>query len=250
MHGQQLLSSSFDTTLRLWDLNCERDVKCHDGTCAPSLIGHGNFINGLWPLQTADKVLSWSQDHSLRLFSLDSGKCEQLLLGGADEKVDIDEEWQREGHTGSVSSCFVYADDTRALSCSEDCHMIVWDIDQTAQHLRSRFREVLDFAAEKKRHALKAAESRPTATLGQPFCMDTEQLFEDFFKEFDRDANARLDFEEFKTAARAVDISTSLMSNEKLWKLFCRVGTVETVKGSTNHHTKMISIADLKHFVE
>jgi WD40 repeat protein len=110
----RILSASCDHTLRYWDLTSETTIDCHVEENVPKLLGHTEEVRCLVSLETCDKVLSGSDDGELRLFALNTGKCERILRG----------------HEKPIQRCVVYKNETRALSCSSDGKLIVWDIDE------------------------------------------------------------------------------------------------------------------------
>ena len=73
LHSGDILSWSWDYTLRLWS---------PDGVCKAILEGHTDRVNGALELRSGD-ILSWSIDHSLRLWSPD-GTCKAVMEGHTD----------------------------------------------------------------------------------------------------------------------------------------------------------------------
>ena len=101
--GKRALSWSYDTTLRLWDLD--------KGESQP-LEGHSDRVNGAVLLDDGKRALSWSYDTTLRLWDLEKGQSQPL-----------------EGHGRSVEGAVVLDDGKRALSWSYDETLRLWDLD-------------------------------------------------------------------------------------------------------------------------
>ena len=51
-----------------------------DGAAQQHFVGHSDWIRGL-ELIDERRLLSWSDDHDLRLWDLESGRCLQRLTG-------------------------------------------------------------------------------------------------------------------------------------------------------------------------
>jgi WD40 repeat protein len=102
--GRRALSGSYDTTLRLWDLET--------GRCIRTLEGHTNKVTSVAALSDNRRAVSGSNDNSLKLWDLETGRCLRTLAG----------------HTEWVNSVAVSADGDRALSGSDDKTLRLWDL--------------------------------------------------------------------------------------------------------------------------
>ena len=103
--GRRALSSSFDNTLRLWELE--------SGSCIRILEGHSDFITSVALSGDGRRALSGAHDKTLRLWELESGSCICTL----------------EGHSDCVYSVALSGDGRRALSGSADNTLRLWDLE-------------------------------------------------------------------------------------------------------------------------
>jgi WD40 repeat protein len=104
----QLLSWSYDRTLRLWD--------AATGACSALLEGHTAWVDNARSLPDG-RILSWSQDRTLRLWNATTGECRAVL----------------EGHTDKVIGIRLLPDG-RILSWSWDQTLRLWDAVTGACH--------------------------------------------------------------------------------------------------------------------
>ena len=114
--GKQLLSGSFDGTMRLWDLATAKELKRFDGP--------GNFVESVrfmpdgkraicsYGPQVAEKIYDEDPRCSLRLWDLESGK----------------ELRQFKGHDGPILSLAISADGRVLVSGSADRSLRVWQL--------------------------------------------------------------------------------------------------------------------------
>jgi WD40 repeat protein/serine/threonine protein kinase len=103
--GRQALSGSYDTTLKLWDLDT--------GTCLRTFRGHTDGVSSV-ALGAGDQLaLSGAKefDRTLKLWDLADGSCLRTF----------------HGHTERVSSVCLSSDGRRALSGSWDGTVRSWD---------------------------------------------------------------------------------------------------------------------------
>ncbi len=138
----QILSTSADRTIRLWELPTLR--------CARTFEGHTATVNaGVW---VQGRVASCSDDGSIRVWNAQTGDLESVLKGhagpvnalashahllvsgGDDRTVQIWNATARrclrvlEGHIGAIRCVQISPDGTRLLSGSDDNTIRVWDL--------------------------------------------------------------------------------------------------------------------------
>jgi WD40 repeat protein/nucleoside phosphorylase/tetratricopeptide (TPR) repeat protein len=77
------------------------------------LIGHSSSVTGCAVTPDGRRVVSASQDHTLKVWDFDSGRCLATL----------------QGHADLVSACAVTPDGRRLVSASHDHTLKVWDLD-------------------------------------------------------------------------------------------------------------------------
>lgn len=82
------------------------------GPLLQTFAGHTGGVLGAAVLDGGARALSWSEDRTLRLWDLASGRSLQTL----------------EGHTGTVEGAVVLGGGARAVSWSEDWSLILWDL--------------------------------------------------------------------------------------------------------------------------
>jgi hypothetical protein len=103
VQGDKLISSSYDSTIKVWSTNtwtCERTLEGHYG--GYSLVVHG------------DTLISGSADHTINVWSTDTWTCERTL----------------KGHTNSVFALAIH--DDKLISGSWDKTIKIWSIETWA----------------------------------------------------------------------------------------------------------------------
>jgi WD40 repeat protein len=100
---KRALSSSYDNTLILWDLQSGKTIHHFKGHT--SAVLHCAIVN-------ESRAISCSSDKTLILWDLDSGKVIHRM----------------KEHSSIVQHCAI-VNDKRALSCSDDNTLILWDLD-------------------------------------------------------------------------------------------------------------------------
>jgi len=153
--GQRAISGSSDGTVRVWDIQTGRELDNFGGNTsseitalaiAPkkqlvifaednilkiwSLENHAKFISQLYQqghtkaattvaiTPDGQRAISGSDDHTLKVWNLDTGEILHTLVG----------------HTNEVTIVVVTPDGKKAISGSDDCTLIVWSL-ETGQKL-------------------------------------------------------------------------------------------------------------------
>ncbi len=120
-----------DKTLRLWDVSsgcCVRTFKEYkQGLRSEWSVLDKERVNSVCLSADGRWVLSGSDDKTLRLWEVSSGRCvrtfeeHKWVLPGLGGRLD-------KGHTGSVNSVCLSADGRWALSGSTDCTLRLWEV--------------------------------------------------------------------------------------------------------------------------
>ena len=100
--GKQIVSTSGDNSLKLWDLS---------GNCLQTFIGHTNGVLSANFSPDGKQIVSASLDNSLKLWDL-SGNCLQTFIG----------------HTNGVLSANFSPDGKQIVSTSGDNSLKLWDL--------------------------------------------------------------------------------------------------------------------------
>ena len=107
LDGRQVISGSYDNTLRIWDLL--------SGKALRTLYGHTDRVFGVALMPNNQLAVSCSADRSIRLWDLNSGYCTAIF----------------EGHTRGVCSVAVTPDGQWIISGSFDKTLRIWDLKTT-----------------------------------------------------------------------------------------------------------------------
>ena len=75
--GKQLASSSFDRTVRLWDVET--------GACVRTLEGHSKYVSSVCFSPDGRRLASSSDDNMVRLWDVEAGACVKTLEGHDEE---------------------------------------------------------------------------------------------------------------------------------------------------------------------
>jgi WD40 repeat protein len=102
--GRFLASSSFDQTIRLWDVEA--------GSYQAVLQGHSGSVGGIGFTPDGRKLVSGSEDGTLRVWDSTSGECLRVLQGYAASLYKID--WSPDG--------------TQLVSGGSDGVVTLWDV--------------------------------------------------------------------------------------------------------------------------
>ncbi|MEP0885603.1 NB-ARC domain-containing protein [Trichocoleus sp. ST-U3] len=101
---QQLASSSFDRTVKLWDVQT--------GECLKTFLGHTNRVWTVAYHPNGQQIASGGDDHATKLWNLKTGRCTKTV----------------KGHTNAVLSLAITPDSRYLASGHEDQTMRLWDI--------------------------------------------------------------------------------------------------------------------------
>jgi WD40 repeat protein/serine/threonine protein kinase len=99
------ISGSWDSTLRMWDLESGQSVRV--------LEGHVDWVTAVAVTPDGARAISASFDRMLRVWDLESGQSMRML----------------EGHEDRVTTVAVTPDGARAISGSSDRTLRVWDLE-------------------------------------------------------------------------------------------------------------------------
>jgi WD40 repeat protein len=117
-YSDRVVTWSIDETLRLWDLSIVETLNMTKSPVAGSALiprsdGYGEqhveWVRGATTIQNGD-VVSWSYDHSLRIWNPNAGKTKFVLCG----------------HRYWVHGVLEVPGD-RLVSWSDDCDVMIWD---------------------------------------------------------------------------------------------------------------------------
>jgi WD40 repeat protein len=106
--GRYAISASYDSTLRLWNLNARPVVR--------AIGSHADEVRSVSLSPDGLRAITGSRDKTLRVWDVETGTCLRML----------------EGHTGMVTSVCFTPDGRRAVSASIDKTLRVWDLETTA----------------------------------------------------------------------------------------------------------------------
>lgn len=104
--GKRAVSSGYDRTLRVWDLET--------GECIRVLEGHTKWIEDMQVTPDGKWAVSGGEDTLLRIWDLERGECIKVL----------------EGHTKRINGVAISADGRRVVSGTggEGACLMVWDV--------------------------------------------------------------------------------------------------------------------------
>jgi WD40 repeat protein len=144
--GMQVLSGSYDNTIKLWDANSGRELRTFSGHAdvvlsvafSPDgrqvLSGDSEMILILWDASTGRELRSFS-GHTGYVESVAFSPDGRQVLSGSDDRTIIlwDTNTGRElkvfsGHTAYVSSVAFSPDGRQVLSGSDDGTVRLWDV--------------------------------------------------------------------------------------------------------------------------
>ncbi|WP_310481431.1 NB-ARC domain-containing protein [Chamaesiphon sp. VAR_48_metabat_403] len=104
--GQQLVSSSFDKTIKLWDTN--------SGKCVKTLLGHRNRIWTVAFHPNGTQIASGGDDNHTKIWDLERERCIKTIVG----------------HTNAILSVKLSPDGSYLASGNEDTTIRIWSIDR------------------------------------------------------------------------------------------------------------------------
>jgi class 3 adenylate cyclase/GTPase SAR1 family protein len=102
--GKMAISTSYDKTLKVWNLET--------GRCKATFEGHTEMVLRAAVTPDGKTIVSGSEDNTLRVWDLITGSCRAIL----------------EGHTGGVNCLGVTPDGKTIVSGSDDNTLRVWDL--------------------------------------------------------------------------------------------------------------------------
>jgi WD40 repeat protein len=102
--GQQLISSSFDKTLKLWDVR--------NSKCVKTLLGHRSRIWTVAFHPNGRQIASGGDDNHTKIWDLKRGRCIKTIVG----------------HTNAILSVKVSPDGNYLASGNEDNAIRIWDV--------------------------------------------------------------------------------------------------------------------------
>ncbi|WP_143727734.1 nSTAND1 domain-containing NTPase [Moorena bouillonii] len=122
--GKQILSGSFDNTVRLWDTET--------GQTLHTLEGHTDTVNAIAFSPDGKQILSGSRDDTVRLWDTETGTLIHTL----------------EGHTNTATDIAFSPDGKQILSGSGDGTLRLWDTEtgQTLHTLEGHTEDVYEIA--------------------------------------------------------------------------------------------------------
>ncbi len=104
--GQQLVSSSFDKTIKLWDTN--------SGKCVKTLLGHRNRIWTVAFHPNGTQIASGGDDNHTKIWDLERGCCIKTIVG----------------HSNAILFVNLSPDGSYLASGNEDTTIRIWSIDR------------------------------------------------------------------------------------------------------------------------
>jgi len=104
--GRQLVSSSFDKTIKLWDTN--------SGKCVKTLLGHRNRIWTVAFSPNGRQIASGGDDNHTKIWDLERERCIKTIVG----------------HTNAILSVKMSSDGSYLASGNEDTTIRIWSIDR------------------------------------------------------------------------------------------------------------------------
>ncbi|PSB54289.1 NB-ARC domain-containing protein [Chamaesiphon polymorphus] len=118
--GQQLISSSFDKTLKLWDVR--------NGKCLKTLLGHRSRIWTVAFSPNGRQIASGGDDNHTKIWDLKRGRCIKTIVG----------------HTNAILSVKLSPDGGYLASGNEDNTIRIWHVDreEVTQTLREHTNRV------------------------------------------------------------------------------------------------------------
>ncbi len=153
----RILSWSDDKTLRLWDVETGRQIgpaMQHDNGVLGKHV-FANAVNGALLTRDETRILSWSNDHTLRLWDLATAR----QIGPAMQHDDV------------VWGALLIRDETRILSWSWDGTLRLWD---ASWHGRNLLEIACNYSPPD--HDLSAVSTRYGVKIADPICQPDKAI--------------------------------------------------------------------------
>ena len=107
--GREIVSASWDETIRIWD--------AVTGECKNVLEGHTSYVHSAAYSPDGRYIVSASDDYTIRIWDAVTGECKRVL----------------EGHTEAVNSAAYSPDGREIVSASWDKTIKVWNADDSRE---------------------------------------------------------------------------------------------------------------------
>ncbi|MEH2370114.1 WD40 repeat domain-containing protein, partial [Nostoc sp.] len=104
-NGKQVISASWDKTLKLWNLET--------GECEHTFQGHSDRVTAVALTSDGKQVISTSWDNTLKLWNLETGKHDRTF----------------HGHRDAVNAVIFTPDGKQAISASHDKTLKLWNLE-------------------------------------------------------------------------------------------------------------------------
>ncbi|ETO05314.1 WD-40 repeat protein [Reticulomyxa filosa] len=121
--GKQILTSSNDKTVRIWDMESGKQIHI--------LEGHKNYVNAAQFSLDGSKIISYSRDTIIKLWETSSGKLLKSFEGHEEDNCIRFIEWRNSimgCHSNSILQIQFSSNSPTFISCFADKTIRLWDI--------------------------------------------------------------------------------------------------------------------------